>query len=580
MPHDKPEEKEWLHLRDAICLGDVDAIVDQLYQEGIRVDYAGMETELTNLKTDVGWDACAVVDKETFQESMNFLITQSINIYQPQDAPAIDSYRESIAKERWERVFSDMVGRASGRLGGPSAHEPGHQQTWQEALMDARKWAVTKNRAALVYIDSLLSGEVGTVVGAMGADREEGIRVQLLYVLNNLSGWRGEEARAAKATLRAVSKGDLPAHYTADERAAWDLAAEEHNQSHHPGRPQITRPFTPVSPSYRETLDTALAGMQLKIGEIAEAIRHMEERGIPDPVVGEQVVAQIEEAAVALEEATTLTGRAAGRAQADAIRAHILSLGTGASSENTRTVVAALRNNFPDITERDVLNAIRGLPSGSPRLGRAPTIRTPKAPPPTLKGPAPRPQTVAIRTLALSLGADLATHSTADIVQAIQPEFPEVDARAVGLSLSRTWREKNNLPNLRRSSDPPPPPPAIPAPRIEGGGTLSDILGSLERPERMKALLPAAMDDPTEMTRRQFQQMINAGAFEREELERIALGMDFEGKVWDTQELSADFDVQGFLAPFVGVIRKSDGQKGVLLFQHYPRYYWGFTPDE
>ncbi|PCJ04632.1 MAG: hypothetical protein COB10_13175 [Planctomycetota bacterium] len=29
--------------------------------------------------------------------------------------------------------------------------------------------------------------------------------------------------------------GSGPSHYSRDERAAWDLAAEEHNQSHHPG---------------------------------------------------------------------------------------------------------------------------------------------------------------------------------------------------------------------------------------------------------------------------------------------------------------------------------------------------------
>lgn len=49
------------------------------------------------------------------------------------------------------------------------------------------------------------------------------------------------------------------------------------------------------------------------------------------------------------------------------------------------------------------------------------------------------------------------------------------------------------------------------------------------------------------------------------------------GQVWDTKELSSDFSVEGFLAPFVVVRRKSDGKRGSLCFQHYPRFYFDFT---
>lgn len=48
------------------------------------------------------------------------------------------------------------------------------------------------------------------------------------------------------------------------------------------------------------------------------------------------------------------------------------------------------------------------------------------------------------------------------------------------------------------------------------------------------------------------------------------------GQVWDTQELSADFNVQGFMAPMIAVTRKSDGKKGALEFQHRPRFYFNF----
>jgi hypothetical protein len=50
------------------------------------------------------------------------------------------------------------------------------------------------------------------------------------------------------------------------------------------------------------------------------------------------------------------------------------------------------------------------------------------------------------------------------------------------------------------------------------------------------------------------------------------------GKVWDTEELSQDFKVQGFMAPFVVVQRKTDDVKGTLTFQGSPRFYFDFTP--
>jgi hypothetical protein len=48
------------------------------------------------------------------------------------------------------------------------------------------------------------------------------------------------------------------------------------------------------------------------------------------------------------------------------------------------------------------------------------------------------------------------------------------------------------------------------------------------------------------------------------------------GQVWNTHELQEDFDVLSFLAPFVLVVRKSDGVKGTLMFMHRPRFYYGF----
>ena len=48
---------------------------------------------------------------------------------------------------------------------------------------------------------------------------------------------------------------------------------------------------------------------------------------------------------------------------------------------------------------------------------------------------------------------------------------------------------------------------------------------------------------------------------------------------WDTDALRRDFDVVGFMAPFVVVRRKSDGAKGSMEFTHNPRWYFNFVED-
>lgn len=76
--------------------------------------------------------------------------------------------------------------------------------------------------------------------------------------------------------------------------------------------------------------------------------------------------------------------------------------------------------------------------------------------------------------------------------------------------------------------------------------------------------------DTTEDARRMLTQEINDKAADRAALEAK------HGQVWDTQELQRDFEVRGFLAPFVAVTRKADGAQGVLTFQHSPRFYFAF----
>jgi len=77
------------------------------------------------------------------------------------------------------------------------------------------------------------------------------------------------------------------------------------------------------------------------------------------------------------------------------------------------------------------------------------------------------------------------------------------------------------------------------------------------------------MTDSTEQFRRE---MITSGQVERD-LKRAE-------QTWTTEEVREQFDVIGFLAPFVAVRRKSDGVKGSLEFRHLPRVYFNFVADE
>jgi hypothetical protein len=79
--------------------------------------------------------------------------------------------------------------------------------------------------------------------------------------------------------------------------------------------------------------------------------------------------------------------------------------------------------------------------------------------------------------------------------------------------------------------------------------------------------------DQTEEIRRELVQTINFEPGSREALEAE------HGQVWDTDQLCSNFEVKGFMAPFVVVRRKSDGMLGSLMFQHSPRYYFGFKAD-
>jgi hypothetical protein len=72
------------------------------------------------------------------------------------------------------------------------------------------------------------------------------------------------------------------------------------------------------------------------------------------------------------------------------------------------------------------------------------------------------------------------------------------------------------------------------------------------------------MNDPTENIRRELVAAINSGIIEP------------EGQEWTTDELTKDFEVISFFAPFVSVKHKATGKKGSLMFRDQPRVYFSF----
>lgn len=80
------------------------------------------------------------------------------------------------------------------------------------------------------------------------------------------------------------------------------------------------------------------------------------------------------------------------------------------------------------------------------------------------------------------------------------------------------------------------------------------------------------MNDPTETIRRERLAEINVEPGSREDLEARY------GQVWDTAQMTEEFQAIGFMAPLIVVRRRSDGVKGSLEFQHSPRLYFNWQP--
>jgi len=86
--------------------------------------------------------------------------------------------------------------------------------------------------------------------------------------------------------------------------------------------------------------------------------------------------------------------------------------------------------------------------------------------------------------------------------------------------------------------------------------------------------------DETEDLRRKRMAVVN-GAVESQDAvaERKRLEAQ-HGRVRDAAQLAHEFEVLGFMAPYVVVKRRSDGHKGSLEFQHSPRFYFNFVADD
>ena len=84
------------------------------------------------------------------------------------------------------------------------------------------------------------------------------------------------------------------------------------------------------------------------------------------------------------------------------------------------------------------------------------------------------------------------------------------------------------------------------------------------------------MSDPTENPRRE--RIAEIAAETATPNPRAVLEAKY-GTVYDTAEMTAAFSVEGFMAPYVVVTRKSDGVKGSLEFCSRPsRFYFNFEP--
>ena len=87
------------------------------------------------------------------------------------------------------------------------------------------------------------------------------------------------------------------------------------------------------------------------------------------------------------------------------------------------------------------------------------------------------------------------------------------------------------------------------------------------------------IEDDTEELRRNRLVEINSAVESGDVLtERQRLEARY-GQIWDAAQVAEDYEILGFMAPYVVVRRRADGCKGSLEFQHLPRFYFHFVLD-
>ncbi len=85
------------------------------------------------------------------------------------------------------------------------------------------------------------------------------------------------------------------------------------------------------------------------------------------------------------------------------------------------------------------------------------------------------------------------------------------------------------------------------------------------------------IQDDTEELRRDRLVEINSAVESDDVLtERKRLEAQY-GQTWDAAPVAEDYEILGFMAPYVVVRRRTDGRKGSLEFQHLPRFYFNFV---
>lgn len=86
--------------------------------------------------------------------------------------------------------------------------------------------------------------------------------------------------------------------------------------------------------------------------------------------------------------------------------------------------------------------------------------------------------------------------------------------------------------------------------------------------------------DETEPVRRVLTAAINSSYSEEEQERYNQLVEDFgANNVWDTDQVSKAFVIEGFMAPFVVARKRDTGERGSLQFCHHPRFYFNWKVD-